>query len=174
MASAAHSNAVAKNEPTDDEKGKNEDFASLHDKYLRLMAEFDNYKRRSEKDNERIIGTANEGLMKDLIEVRENYERALKTNGHGEKFFDGMMLNFKRLASVLQKHGLEIYGEAGDEFNPELHEAIMGASHESIAESHVAEVLERGYRLGGKIIKYAKVVVSSGKSEEKGKKPKRK
>ncbi len=141
--------------------------ASPNDKYLRLLAEFDNYKRRSDKENERLVETANEGLINEIIEVRENFERAFKSNDHGENFFNGMKLNYAKLNLILQKHGLEIYTEPGDEFDPELHDALTRAPHESIPASHITDVVERGYRLKGKIIKHAKVVVSSGKSEGK-------
>ena len=135
---------------------------ALNDKYLRLMAEFDNYKRRSAKEHERLIEAANELLIKDIIEVRENFERAFKSHDQGDTFVDGMKLNYAKLNAILQKHGLEVYGEPGDEFSPELHEAIMSAPHASIPDSHISNVLERGYKLKGKIIKHAKVVVSSG------------
>ncbi len=140
--------------------------AALNDKYLRLMAEFDNYKRRSAKDYERLIEAANERLIKDIIEVRENFERAFKSNDQGEKFFQGMKLNYAKLNSILQKHGLEVYAEPGHEFDPELHDALMRAPHETIPDSHITDVHERGYKLKGKIIKHAKVVVSSGKPEK--------
>jgi len=139
---------------------------SLNDKYLRLMAEFDNYKRRSAKEYERLIESANERLLKDIIEVRENFDRAFKSNDQGEKFVEGMKLNTAKLNSILEKHGLEVYAEPGHEFNPELHDALMRAPHESIPDSHISDVHERGYKLKGKIIKHAKVVVSSGKPEE--------
>ena len=138
---------------------------SLNDKYLRLMAEFDNYKRRSAKEYERLIESANERLLKDIIEVRENFDRAFKSNDQGEKFVEGMKLNSAKLNSILEKHGLEAYAEPGHEFNPELHDALMRAPHESIPDSHISDVHERGYKLKGKIIKHAKVVVSSGKQE---------
>ena len=140
---------------------------ALNDKYLRLMAEFDNYKRRSFKDYERLIEAANERLIKDIIEVRENFERAFKSNDQGEKFVEGMKLNFAKLNAILQKHGVEVYAEPGHEFNPELHDALMRAPHETIPDSHIVDVHEKGYKLKGKIIKHAKVVVSSGKPEEK-------
>jgi len=156
--------------PSDD-KNKIEELndlvTSLNDKYLRLMAEFDNYKRRSAKEYERLIESANERLLKDIIEVRENFERAFKSNDQGEKFVEGMKLNYAKLNSILEKHGLEVYAEAGHEFDPELHDALMRAPHESIPDSHISDVHERGYKLKGKIIKHAKVVVSSGKSEDK-------
>jgi molecular chaperone GrpE len=144
-----------------------EQATALNDKYLRLMAEFDNYKRRSAKDYERLIEAANERLIKDIIEVRENFERAFKSNDQGEKFVEGMKLNYAKLNSILQKHGLEVYAEPGHEFNPELHDALMRAPHETIPDTHITDVHERGYKLKGKIIKHAKVVVSSGKPEEK-------
>ncbi len=158
------------NKSKGEDKKKNEELvsptASPIEKYLRLMAEFENFKRRSAKDNERLIEAANEGLIQEIIEVRENFERAFKSNGHGEKFFEGMKLNYARLNTILQKHGLEVYAKPGDEFDPELHDALMRAPHESIPDSHIIDVLERGYKLKGKIIKHAKVVVSSGKPEE--------
>jgi molecular chaperone GrpE len=140
---------------------------ALNDKYLRLMAEFDNYKRRSAKDYERLIEAANERLIKDILEVRENFERAFKSNDQGEKFVEGMKLNYAKLNTILEKHGLEVYAEPGHEFNPELHDALMRTPHETIPDSHITDVHERGYKLKGKIIKHAKVVVSSGKPEEK-------
>jgi molecular chaperone GrpE len=171
--SSTHRFAASKNEATSEEKDRIDEpsspMAALNDKYLRLMAEFENFKRRSAKDNERIVEAANEGLIKDIIEVKENFERAFKSNDHGEKFFEGITLNFARLNAILQKHGLEIYAEPGDLFDPEHHDALMRASHETIPDSHIVDVVERGYELKGKIIKHAKVVVSSGKPEEKRK-----
>jgi molecular chaperone GrpE len=140
---------------------------SLQDKYMRLMADFDNYKRRGAKDNERIIEAANEELIKDIIEVRENFDRAFKSNDHGEKTFEGLKLNYARLSAILQKYGLEMYTAPGDEFDPEIHDAVLSASHELVPNSYIIDVVEQGYKLKGKIIKHSKVVVSSGRSEEK-------
>jgi|GEM_PF-1356463 molecular chaperone GrpE len=140
---------------------------AANDKYLRLLAEFENYKRRNAHDNERRIETANEQLIKELIEVLENFERAFKSNVKGEKFVDGMKLNYARLNSILEKYGLEAYAERGNEFTPKLHDAVMCAPHQSIADSHISDVLERGYSLKGKIIKHAKVAVSSGRPKGK-------
>jgi molecular chaperone GrpE len=142
-----------------------EQCTALNDKYLRLMAEFDNYKRRSAKEYERLIESASERLMKDIVEVRDNFERGFKSNDTGEKFAEGMKMIFAKLNTILHKHGLEVYGEAGQEFNPELHDALMRTPHTDVAEGHIVEVHERGYKLNGKIIKHARVVVSSGKPE---------
>ena len=171
MVSSTHLSAAKKNEQKDIDKKKNEELAvqmvSLNDKYLRLMAEFENFKRRTSKDNERLTEAANEELVKDIIEIRENFNRAFKSNDHGEKFFEGMTLNYEKLNTILQKYGLDTYAGAGDEFDPELHDALMRAPHESIPASHIIDVFEQGYKLKGKIIKHAKVIVSDGKPMEK-------
>ncbi|MGB7569453.1 MAG: nucleotide exchange factor GrpE [Chitinivibrionales bacterium] len=161
---------VLKNASHSNEKDKNEDrderIDALNDKYLRLMAEFENYKRRSGQERERLIEAADEQLVRELIEVREDFERAFASNDRGEKFVIGMNLNSAKLNSILQKHGLEAYGEPGDKFDPELHEAVLCSPNELIPESHITDVLERGYMVKGKIVKHAKVAVSSGKPEQ--------
>jgi molecular chaperone GrpE len=140
---------------------------TTNDKYLRLMAEFDNFKRRSYKEYERMVEIANEKLMKDFIEVRENFERAFKSNAEGKQLLDGMNLIFVKLNTVLQKHGLETYGEINQKFDPQIHDALMRMPHETVEEGNIVEVHERGYKLKGNIIKHAKVVVSSGKPPKK-------
>ncbi len=140
--------------------------ASANDKYLRLMAEFDNFKRRTAKEYQQLIEQANEKLIKDLLDVREGFERAFKAEKEGtdlQSFVDGMKMIFSKLDSVLHKHGLEVYCEAGQEFDPQLHDAMMKSASDKIPEHHVAEVLEKGYKLKGKVIKHSRVIVSSGK-----------
>ena len=139
---------------------------AANDKYLRLMAEFDNFKRRTAKEYQQLIEQANEKLIKDIIDVRENFERAFKTHKEGadpKPFVDGMKMIFSKLDGVLHKHGLEVYSEAGQEFDPQLHDAMMKSAHETVPEHHIAEVCEKGYKLRGKVIKHSKVIVSSGK-----------
>jgi molecular chaperone GrpE len=143
--------------------------AAANDKYLRLMAEFDNFKRRTAKEYQQLIEQANEKLIKDIIDVRENFERAFKTHKEGadpKPFVDGMKMIFSKLDGVLHKHGLEVYSEAGQEFDPQLHDAMMKSPHETVPEHHIAEVCEKGYRLRGKVIKHSKVIVSSGKPSQ--------
>jgi molecular chaperone GrpE len=140
---------------------------SLNNKYLQLMAEFENFKRRNARENERLVDTANEHLIREIIEVQENFERAFKSHAKGENFVEGMKLNYERLKAILQKYGLESYAEAGNKFDPGLHDAVMSAPHQTIPDLHISDVPERGYKLRGKIIKHAKVVVSSGKPKGK-------
>lgn len=135
------------------------------DKYLRLMAEFDNFKRRTAREYERLVEVANERLMLDLVEVRENFQRALSSTEKAadhEGFVKGMGLIFNRLEEILGKHGLRPFGEVGDEFDPALHDAMMTAPNDTVPEGQLAELYERGYRLKEKVIKHAKVIVSAG------------
>ena len=152
-------------EPEESVEQLQEMLQAQKDKYLRLMAEFDNFKRRTAREYERLVEVANERLMLDLVEVRENFQRALSSTEKAadhEGFVKGMGLIFNRLEEILGKHGLRPFGEVGDEFDPALHDAMMTAPNDTVPEGRLAELYERGYRLKEKVIKHAKVIVSAG------------
>ncbi|MDR0330178.1 MAG: nucleotide exchange factor GrpE [Chitinispirillales bacterium] len=135
------------------------------DRYLRLMAEFDNYKRRAGKEYERLIESANEKLILEMVDVRENFDRALKSGEAGGEFaafYDGMKLIFTKFDEVLARSGLTVFAEAGEPFDPTIHDALMKAAHAEVPADRIAEVFERGYRLKDKVVKHARVIVSSG------------
>lgn len=147
-----------------------EQLEEVRDRHLRLMAEFDNYKRRTGRDFEKLIESANEKLMLEFIDVRENFDRALKageSGGEFQSFFDGMKLIYSKFNDILTKNGLEAFAEPGESFDPQIHDALMKSPHEEIPEDHITEVFERGYRLKNKVIKHARVIVSSGAPEKK-------
>ncbi|MCL2688685.1 MAG: nucleotide exchange factor GrpE [Chitinispirillia bacterium] len=138
---------------------------TARDRNLRLMAEFDNYKRRTAKDFQNLIESANEKLMLEIVNVRENFERALKAGeaqGESASFYDGMKLIFTQFDEVLSKNGLSVFGEEGEAFDPAIHDALMKSPNADIPEDHIAQVFEHGYRLKDKVIKHARVIVSSG------------
>ncbi len=157
---------------TEAEGGVSEEVATLRreveagkDKYLRLMAEFDNYKRRSSKEYERLVSAANEKLILEMVDVRENFERALKSGGTGGEFapfYEGMKLIFSKYDEVLARNGLIPFAEPGDTFDPMIHDALMKSPHAQIPADCIAEVFERGYKLNDKVIKHARVIVSGG------------
>lgn len=141
------------------------EIAVQKDKYVRLMAEFDNYKRRSAKEYERLVSSANKDLMMDIIEVRDNFERAIEMADEKHdfaEFLKGMQLLFTKLDDNLSKNGLAVFTEVGDEFNPELHDAMMQTPSDKIEEGHISQIYEKGYKLRDQVIKHAKVIVSSG------------
>jgi molecular chaperone GrpE len=154
--------------PELEKENPEEKIKALQDQYLRLLAEFDNYKRRTSKEYDRLIEQAGERLMVDLLDVRDNFERALKSakqQADPAALAEGMRLIYEKFDSILRKHGLETFSEPGDEFNPELHDALMKAPHEKIPVDHIAEVFEKGYKLRKKVIKHGRVIVSCGKVE---------
>ena len=138
---------------------------TLEDKYLRVLAEFDNYKRRTSREHERLVESANAGIMQDLVGVREDMERALKAgqdSADAGALREGVRLIYTRFDGILSRHGLEPFAVEGDVFDPVYHDAMLRMPHATIAEDHVAQVLERGYRLNGQVIKHARVIVSAG------------
>lgn len=141
---------------------------SHKERYIRLMAEFDNYKRRTAREFEKLVESANEKLMVELIDVRENFDRAIAVGQeHTDftRFFDGMKMIFNKFNDVLTRNGLSAFTEVGDEFNPEIHDAMMNMPHGEIAEGHIAQIYEKGYRLKNHVVKHAKVIVSSGRQD---------
>ncbi|NLL11988.1 MAG: nucleotide exchange factor GrpE [Fibrobacter sp.] len=135
------------------------------DRYLRLMAEFDNYKKRISRDYDRLVESANEKLILDLVDVRENFDRAIQSAENSTDYqglLEGLKLIYNKFESVLGKNGLEVFAAPGEQFDPQVHDALMKTAHPEIPEDHISEVYEKGYKLKGRVIKHAKVIVSSG------------
>jgi molecular chaperone GrpE len=139
---------------------------ATHDKYLRLFAEFENYRTRSAKEQLEIINTANGKLLARLSEVKDNFERAFaEENKTGDlaAFEKGMKLIQEQFNKVLSDFGLETIDPAGEPFDPNLHEALMNQASETIPEGAIIQVFQKGYKIKNKLLKVAKVIVSSGK-----------
>jgi len=136
----------------------------LNDKFLRLYSEFDNYRKRTQKEKADLYKTAGEDVIKALLPVLDDFERALKAmdeNNDPEHVKEGVKLIYNKLLNTLKQKGLEPMEDAtGKEFNLEEHEAItrIPAPSEDM-KGKVIDQVERGYKLNGKVIRYAKVVV---------------
>ena len=142
------------------------ELAAANDRNLRLMAEFDNFRRRSAKEQLDLIETANGKLLEKLSEVQDNFERAFAAENKAkdlEAFEKGMQMIYNQFAKVLTDAGLEQIDPTGKEFDPNCHEALMQQPSETIPEGNVVTVFQKGYKLKNKILKTAKVIVSSGK-----------
>lgn len=168
---SAEQSAEATAEPAPESTESAEDIlkaelAAANDRNLRLMAEFDNFRRRSAKEQLEIIETANGKLLEKLSEVLDNFERAFASENKAkdlETFEKGMQMIHDQFAKVLTDAGLEQIDPTGEEFDPNCHEALMQQPSEDIPENHVVTVFMKGYKLKNKILKPAKVIVSSGK-----------
>ena len=131
-------------------------------KYLRLMAEFQNYKKRVAKEKSDIHSYANEKIVTELLEVLDNFERALASDNSTdvEGYAQGMKLIFDQLLGVLTKSGLVEVKALGEEFNPNMHNAVMTADSEEYDSNKVCSVLQKGYTLNGKVIRPSMVTVA--------------
>jgi molecular chaperone GrpE len=161
---AAH--ASAEEEPA----VKAEEYQSLNSKYLRLAAEFDNYKRLSQRDQRDQIRFGNEQLLKELLPVVDNMERAIKaaqTNGGGSDsaLVQGVELTLKQLSGVLAKFGVQAIDSAGQDFDPSAHQAVSYGPSDEVPANKVLDEFQKGYRLHDRILRAAMVSVSSGPAQ---------
>jgi len=150
----------AKDEAEAEEKKTEEDEA-LNTKYLRLMADFQNYKRRTEKEKGDIYSYANEKLVSQLLEVVDNFERALKHESADDGYAEGMEMIFKQLTGVLEKAGLEEINALGEDFDPNFHNAVMTEDNDDYDSGKVTEVMQKGYTLNSKVIRPSMVKVNN-------------
>lgn len=145
---------------------KVEECQALNDKYLRLAAEFENYKRLAQRDQRDQIRFGNEQILKELLPVVDNMERAIKAakdNGSGgSALVQGVDLTLKQLVGTLAKFGVQPIETVGQPFDPTTHQAVSQIPSEKIPEHHVAEEFQKGYRLHDRILRAAMVGVSSG------------
>jgi molecular chaperone GrpE len=139
------------------EEGK-EDTEEL--RYLRLMADFQNYKKRVEKEKRDLYSYANEKLMNELLAVVDNFERALDHDAD-EGFKEGIEMIFKQLQDVLEKSGLAEIPALGEEFDPNVHSAVMTEETEEYESGKVSGVMHKGYTLNGKVIRPSMVKVAN-------------
>ena len=144
---------------------KEEELKALNDKYLRLAAEFDNYKRLAQRDQRDQIRFGNEHLLKELLPVVDNLERAIKA-AKGAKSSEGLVqgvdLTLKQLQGVLGKFGVQSIPTMGQPFDPSGHQAVATVPSSQVPDQHVVEEFQRGYRLHDRILRPAMVTVSSG------------
>lgn len=137
-------------------------YGELNDRFLRLAADFENFRRRTEKERESIIALANERFAVDLLEVMDNFERALKSDDSHLR--EGLEQIWQLMSAQLQRHGIKPIDSLKKSFNPAEHDAIAHVPSGD-PEGTVIDEVSRGYRMNGKVIRHAKVAVSKGKQD---------
>ena len=152
-------------ETSSEERTENQvdELAEAKDKYLRLYSEFENFRRRTSKERLDLISTANKDLMSDVLPVLDDFERAMTSESGDEKAFrEGIELIQQKLTKSLEQKGLKkMEVKKGDKFDDETHEAITQIPAEEELAGKVVDVVEAGYMLGEKIVRFAKVVVGA-------------
>ncbi len=145
-----------------EEKESEKEDEDLKNQYLRLAADFQNYKRRTEKEKSDIYAYANEKIVTDLLDVIDNFERAIAHQGNcaDDSMAEGMSMIFKQLKGVLEKNKVEEIKAQGEEFDPNFHHAVMTENSVEFESGKVTQVLQKGYLLNGKVIRPAMVKVA--------------
>lgn len=144
---------------------KTEECKILNEKYLRLAAEFENYKRLAQRDQRDQIKFGNEQLLRELLPVVDNMERAIKAardNGGSSALVQGVDLTLKQLSGALAKFGVQAVETVGQAFDPGAHQAVSHLPSDSVPPNHVVDEFQKGYRLHDRILRAAMVSVSSG------------
>lgn len=136
--------------------------AASEEKYLRMIAEYDNYRKRTQKEREGIYTDAYADALKEILPVADALEMALKYSASDNaKIVEGVDMTLKKFSEILGKMDVEAFGAEGETFDPNLHNAVMHVEDEAYGENVIAEVLMKGYRKGEKVLRYAMVKVAN-------------
>jgi grpE len=136
----------------------------LNDRLIRNMAEFDNFRKRSEKEKQSMFDMGARSIAEKLLPVVDNFERGLKTvpeDKEAKLFFDGMDMIYKQLLKNLEEAGVKAIDCVGKEFNPDFHNAVMHVEDESLGENTVVEELQKGYMYKDSVLRYSMVKVAN-------------
>ena len=146
---------------------QSDEYKELQDKYLRLAAEFDNFRKRSAREYARIIETAEDGLILELLQVIDDLGRAISHDAEDlESFKQGTEIIYYKFGDILKKRGLREIKAIGEAFDPIYHEAVMQLEVEDKDDGIIIEEIQKGYFLNSKVLRPAKVVVAKKKTDE--------
>lgn len=133
---------------------------AANDKYMRMMAEYDNFRKRSAKEKEGTYADAYADALSSIIPIIDNLERAVGVN-EADAVLKGLEMTLKGAAEALTKMGVEAFGAEGEQFDPNIHNAVMMVESNERAEGEIVSVFQKGYKKGDKIIRYAMVTVAN-------------
>ena len=141
-------------------EAKKAEIAELNDKYMRMAAEYDNFRKRSAKEKEGIYADAYGDALSSILPIIDNLERAVGITD-SEGVAKGLEMTLKGAADALTRMGIEAFGAEGDQFDPNMHNAMMMVDDENHKDGEIVTVFQKGYRKGDKIIRYAMVTVAN-------------
>ena len=138
-----------------------EKYNAEHDSFLRLAAEFDNFRKRTVKEKEQSYGNGKADAIVKLLPIYDNLERALNQPTEDTAYKKGVELTMNELVKIFTGLGVEIFGTVGDSFDPNLHNAVMHTEDENLGENVISAVFQKGFKLGDKIVRFAMVQVAN-------------
>lgn len=138
-----------------------EKYNAEHDSYLRLAAEYDNYRKRTLKEKESSYANGKADAVSKLLPVYDNLERAMNQPTQDEAYKKGVEMTMQELVKIFGSLGVEIFGDIGDSFDPNAHNAVMHIESEEAGENTVTQVFQKGFKLGDKVVRFAMVQVAN-------------
>ena len=138
-----------------------EKYNAEHDSYLRLAADYDNFRKRTAKEKEQSYGNGKADAIEKLLPVYDNLERALNQPTEDAAYKKGVEMTMTQLVSIFTSLGVEIFGQTGDVFDPNIHNAVMHTEDADAAENTITQVFQKGFKLGDKIVRFAMVQVAN-------------
>ncbi len=138
-----------------------EKYNAQHDAYLRLAADYDNYRKRTAKEKDASYGNGKADTVAKMLPVYDNLERALKQETADAAFKKGVEMTMNELVKIFTALGVEIFGAEGDGFDPNLHNAVMHVENEALGENTVSQVFQKGFKIGDKVVRFAMVQVAN-------------
>ena len=138
-----------------------EKYNAEHDAYLRLAADYDNFRKRTAKEKDALYGSGKADAVEKLLPVYDNLERALNQPTQDEAYKKGVEMTLNQLVSIFTGLGVEIFGAVGETFDPNIHNAVMHTEDESAAENTITQVFQKGFKMGEKIVRFAMVQVAN-------------
>ena len=143
------------------EENYKEKYEQEHDSFLRLAAEYDNFRKRSQKEKDASYTNGKADTIAKLLPVYDNLERAMNQPTEDTAYKKGAEMTMQGLLKIFEGLGVEVYGEAGDEFDPNLHNAVMHIESEDLGENTISQVFQKGFKTGEKVIRFAMVQVAN-------------
>lgn len=137
------------------------EYDELNDRYKRLFAEFENYKKRSQKERESLYGVITGDVVSSILPVMDNLEKAAEAKTEDTNYQDGVKMVVKQLSDVLDKFGMQAIDALGQKFDPELHEAVSHIEDPSKGEQEIVQEYRKGYKIGNKVIRHSMVIVAN-------------
>ena len=138
-----------------------QDYDDLDDRYKRILAEFENFKKRSSKEREGMYNSVLSDVVEVILPVLDNLENAAKVETEDENYKQGIELVLKQFKDVLKSKGIEEIEAVGSTFDPELHEAVGSIQDDNLGEKEIAQEYRKGYKIGSKVIRHSMVVVAN-------------
>jgi molecular chaperone GrpE len=143
------------------EENYKEKYEQEHNNFLRLAAEYDNFRKRSQKEKDMSYTNGKADTLSKLLPVYDNLERAMNQPTEDAAYKKGVEMTMQGLVKIFADLGVEVYGEIGDEFDPNLHNAVMHIESEELAENTLSQVFQKGFKTGEKVIRFAMVQVAN-------------